>query len=105
MAFAIKTGGSKICAEVVTIHPLASVTVTVYIPAKSPDGFCTIPPPLSQLKAYGSTPPITVKLISPSVSPLQSSASPKAEASNKTGSVISVVTVIKQALASVMVTV
>ncbi len=50
VAVAIKTGSSVISAEVIAVQLLASVTVKLYIPADKPEGFESVPAPLSQEK-------------------------------------------------------
>src|SRR5436853_129707 len=55
----------------VAVQPLASVTVTLYVPAASEVISCVVAPLLHKY-VYGDVPPLTVKLIEPVDAPLQS---------------------------------
>ena len=48
-ADAVSSGGSEIFADVTTVHPLASVTVTEYVPAYNPFAMDAFPPAGDQL--------------------------------------------------------
>jgi hypothetical protein len=75
----VNVGGvTVIVAWAVVVHPLKSVTVTVYVPAKSPERSSVVAE-LLHIYVYGVVPPVTVRLISP-VPSLQGRVSPVAEA-------------------------
>ena len=103
MADAISFVGSVMLALAVALHPFLSVTVTLYDPATSPLGSSSVEPLLHKY-VYGAVPPLTVKLMFPSLSPLHNNASPVADACNKVGCVIVAPDVVVQLLASVIVT-
>ena len=46
MALADRLFGWVTVAEVVAVQPLASVTVTVYVPEVRPPGSCSVEPPV-----------------------------------------------------------
>ena len=62
--------GSDIVCEAVAEQVLASVTVTVYVPAVSVLMLC-VEAPLLQLNNSGNVPPLTVRLMAPSFPALQ----------------------------------
>ena len=57
-------GASVTVVEIVAVHPLASVTVTLYGPASRFDKSSVVAP-LLQLKVNGDVPPLTVKSTNP----------------------------------------
>ena len=62
--------GSVTVALDVVVHPLASVTVTVYVPATSPLAVAVVAA-LLHAKVYGEVPPAPLAVADPSFSPLQ----------------------------------
>ena len=58
-----------IVALAVAVHPLASVTVTLYVPAASALRFCVVAPLLHKY-VYGAVPPLAVTVAVPSVPPI-----------------------------------
>ena len=66
------TGGACVTVNVcVPVQPLASVTVTVYVPAARPVGFAVVPTFGFQAYVYGPVPPEGVTAIAPLFAPLQ----------------------------------
>jgi hypothetical protein len=53
-----------ICADAVPVHPLSSVTVTVYVPSNNPERSSAVEPLLHKY-VYGDVPPEAVTLIFP----------------------------------------
>ena len=62
--------GSVTVAEAVVVQPLASVMVTLYVPAISPF-ISSVVAVLFHSKLYGAVPPVTVKSTVPLLPPLQ----------------------------------
>jgi Ni,Fe-hydrogenase III component G len=96
--------GCVIVALVVAVQRFASVTVTVYVPATTPDKSCELAP-LLQLYVYPAVPPLTVKSIAPVDPPLQATLVTDVERFNALGCVIVALVVAVQRFASVTVTV
>ena len=69
-AVAVIAEGWEIVYVSLAVHPVLSVTVTVYVPAISPDIEEPVPP-LLQLYVYVAMPPETAKEILPVDAPLQ----------------------------------
>ena len=64
--------GEVMVVEAVAVQPIASVIVTVYVPAGKLMGFCWLPMVLRfQLKVNGCVPAKIIKLIAPVEPPLQ----------------------------------
>jgi hypothetical protein len=98
--------GAVMVAVAVVVQPLASVTVTLYVPAAKAFGSSTSAAELSQSNVNGAVPPDTVRLILPLLTPAQVAFVATAVADSATaGSVIVTVAVLVQFLASVTVTV
>ncbi len=88
----------------VSVQPLASVTVTVYVPAARLEAVAEVAP-LDQAKEYDVVPPVAEAVASPSLPPLQLTLSVYAVAATSTaGSVIVTEAESVQPLASVTVT-
>ncbi len=101
----IITLGSVTVDVVVTVHPFASVTVTIYVPAATPI-IDAVVAELLHAYVYGEVPPVADAVAPPSEPPLQeTSASTTEEATNDVGSVIVEVVVAVQPFASVTVAV
>src|SRR5688500_1556162 len=66
----LNAAGCVTVALEVAVQPLASVTVTVYVPADK-EARSSVVAPFDQLKVYAVVPPPTVKLIVPLFPPLQ----------------------------------
>jgi len=64
-AFAITVVITPIDMEYVAVQALASVIVTEYIPAQSPDTSCVVCPPGTHVYEYGVVPPVGVMSINP----------------------------------------
>jgi hypothetical protein len=60
--------GCVIVALVVSVHPFASVTTTLYVPAAKFCGSCTVDP-FDHTYVYGVVPPVGVKLMLPVLFP------------------------------------
>ena len=60
--------GSVRIMDMVSVHPLESVTVTEYVPAGTLSRFCVVFP-LFHRYVYGFVPPLTVKSTDPVLSP------------------------------------
>jgi hypothetical protein len=91
LACAASTGGSVIVMETVAVHPFASVTVNVCVPAPRVNG---------PVPAYGGVPPEAVT-VTVDVPPWQEIAVAVAEASSGVGCVSVIVTVSVHPFASV----
>ena len=103
---ATRAAGSVIVKVSVSVHPLASETVTVYVPAVRLDAVAEDPPPLDQAYVYAVVPPEAEAVASPSFPPLQFTlSSTEAAATSAVGSVIVTESVSVQPFASVAVTV
>jgi hypothetical protein len=97
--------GCVITTEAVVEHPLASVTVTPYVPAARLDKSSLVAP-LDQRYVYAVVPPLTLRLAAPVEFPKQSTFVPDIEAASAAaGCVITTEAVVEQLLASVTVTV
>jgi hypothetical protein len=70
VALAIKAGGSVIVTVVDAVHPAASVTRNVYVPAVSPEADVVLPPDGDHEYVYGALPVITVARAAPLLPPL-----------------------------------
>ena len=96
--------GCVITTEAVVEQPLASVTVTLYVPAVRPVLSSVVTPP-PQLNEYGAVPPDAVRLAAPVLLPKQRTLVPEMlAASGLAGCVITTEAVVEQPLASVTVT-
>src|SRR5688572_30292071 len=89
----------------VAVHPLASVTVTVYVPAVRPVALALVPPEGAQLYEYAGVPPPAVAVALPVFPPKQRTGVMVAETVSNVGCVIVTVAVLVHPLASVTVTV
>ena len=63
--------GSVIVTDAVSVQPLASVAVTVYVPAVSPVAVAAEPPPPDQAYVIVPVPPVAEAVAEPSLPPLQ----------------------------------
>jgi hypothetical protein len=98
--------GAVMVAVAVVVQPLASVTVTLYVPAAKAFGSSTSAAELSQSNVNGAVPPDTVRLILPLLTPAQVAFVATAVADSATaGSVIVTVAMLIHNFASVIVTV
>ena len=97
-------GGCVIVAEAVLVQLLASVTVTVYVPAARPVRSCVVMPPV-QKYVYGETPPLTVRSMEPVEEPLHNTFTCVVLKAKAGGCVIVTAVVAVQPLLSVTVTV
>ena len=68
VAVAASTAGCVTVRDKVEEHPLASVTVTLYVPAATPAISCAVDP-FDQLYVNGDVPPETVRSIAPVLLP------------------------------------
>jgi hypothetical protein len=104
MLAASAAAGCVITTEAVVEHPLASVTVTLYVPATRPV-LSSVVTPLPQLNEYGAVPPVAVRLAAPVELPKQRTFVPEMlAASAAAGCVMTTEAVVEQLLASVTVT-
>lgn len=88
----------------VVVQELASVTVTVYVPAVNADFVADVPPPV-QLYVYDVVPPVTVAVADPVEPPLHKTFVPVTLALSAVGCVTVALAVVVHELASVTVTV
>ena len=79
--------GCVIVALACAVHPFASVTVTLYVPAGKPVKSSPVDP-LLHTQLYAAVPPLTVKLIDPVEAPLHDTFVPTALAVKAFGCVI-----------------
>ena len=63
--------GSAMVTSSVSVHPFASVAVTVYVPAVSPEAVAEDPPPPDQAYVIVPVPPDPDAVADPSLPPLQ----------------------------------
>ncbi len=96
--------GSVTSTEAVAVQPLASVTVTLYVPAER-SVISSVTALLLHTKVYGAVPPVTVKSAAPFVPPLQLTLVATPAAESTVGSVIVTEVVAVHPPASVTVTV
>jgi hypothetical protein len=73
---AVMAGGCVMVTVRVPVHPFASVTVNVYVPAQSADAVFVAPAVVlaaagDQLKVYGAVPPLAVDVAVPLQTPKQ----------------------------------
>ena len=98
--------GSAITAASVTVQPMLSVTVTVYVPAgKELTGVPTVLLASSQSRISGAVPPDAEALTEPSDAPLQFASFALAVTNTGDGAAIAMLSVIVQLFASVAITV
>jgi hypothetical protein len=67
----VNAGGCVIVNVRLPVQPLASVTVTVYVPGHNPVAVAALPPEGAHEYVYGPVPPVTVALADPVHCPLQ----------------------------------
>ena len=99
---ATTAAGSSIVTLSVSVHPLASVAVTVYVPAASPVMVAPVPL-LLQANVFVPVPPVALAVADPSETPLQLASVPDMDADTAVGSVTTDVAVSVHPLASVTV--
>ena len=99
----MSSAGSVIVTLAVAVHPLASVTVTSYVPAHNPER-SSVTARFDQAKAKGAVPPATARSAAPSQTPLQFRLVPVIAAVSSAGPVIVTLAVAVHPLASVTVT-
>ena len=68
---ATNTAGSVMVTSSVSVHPFASVAVTVYVPAVRPVAVAEVPPPPDHAYVIVPVPPDPDAVAAPSLSPLQ----------------------------------
>ncbi len=104
MLAASAAAGCVITTEAVVEHPLASVTVTEYVPEAKLDKSSLVAP-LDQRYVYAVVPPDTERLAAPVELPKQSTLVPEIEAASAAaGCVITTEAEVEHPLASVTVT-
>ena len=101
---ATSTAGCVIVALAVVVHPLASVTVTVYVPGPRFVAVAT-DAPVDHAYEYAGVPPDPAPVAVPSLAPVQLTLVTVVEAVSKVGSDIRTVSVSVHPFASVTVTV
>jgi len=103
VADAVSGKGSVITTDRTMVHPFASVTVHVYVPAQRPAAAAPVPPDGAQAKVYGRVPPPALIAAVPLHAPLQETFVWVVAAESAEGSVISDVLSAVQPFASVTV--
>ena len=97
--------GCVIVALIVSVHPFASVTTTLYVPAAKFCGSCTVDP-FDHKYAYGAVPPVGLKSIDPVLFPKHNTSTWVVDNTiGACGSVIVTLVVATHPFASVVVTV
>ena len=71
LVVAVTAVGCPITAVAVLVHPFASVTVTVYVPAASALAVVPVPPLGAHEYVYGDVPPVAVTVAVPVDPPKQ----------------------------------
>jgi hypothetical protein len=63
--------GCEIVSTLVTVHPLASLTAIVYVPAAREEAVAEVPPTGDQEYVIGAAPPVTLAVALPLPAPKQ----------------------------------